>query len=70
MIGDGIQEFVNETERPALLEGELVEMVSSRLCKWNSAHLHVSRAFDLFLQCKMHYIFYIGVGTLDWMVYN
>ena len=37
---------------------------SSRPCKRTGAHLHVSRASDPFLQCKMHYIFYVGVGTL------
>ena len=36
---------------------------SSRLYKWTVAHLCVSRAADLFLICKKHYISYIGVGT-------
>ena len=39
---------------------------SSWPCKWTIAHLHVSRAFDPFLRGKMHYISYIGVGTLGW----
>jgi hypothetical protein len=39
---------------------------SSRLCKWTGVHLHVSRASNLFLQCQMHYISYIGFGMLGW----
>ena len=42
---------------------------SSRPCKWTGAHLYVSRASDLFVQCKMHYISYIGVVTPGWMIY-
>ena len=41
-----------------------------RYLKWIGAHLHVTRASYPFLQCKMHYIFYIGVGILCWKIYN
>ena len=75
MVGGGIREFVNGTDRPGKGADEIgcgwVPVgQSTRTCKWTGAHLHVSRAYNPFLQCKMHYISYIGVGTLGWTIYN
>ena len=43
---------------------------NSRPCKWTGAHLHISRASDRFLRCKLHYISYTEVSALIWMIYN
>ena len=51
------------THGPAILERQLVGFdVDGYKCKWTGAFLYVSIASDLFLQCKMHYISYTGVG--------
>ena len=41
---------------------------SSQLYKWTCAHSCVSWASHLFLQCKKHYILYIGFSASDWRI--
>ena len=58
VVGGGIWEFVNDMDGPGMGAGGIgcgwVPVgQSSQLCKWNGAHLHVQRASDPFLQCKM-----------------
>ena len=59
MVGGGIWEFGNDMDRKGadgIGCGWVPAGQSSRPCKWTGAHLHVLRASDPFLQCKMHYI--------------
>ena len=78
MFGGRIQKFVIDKDRPVFLGRKLVGLVvdgvlvskSSWPFKWNGAHLHILRASDPFVHCKMHYIFYTGVGTQSWMICN
>ena len=37
---------------------------------WTGTQSYVSRASDLFLQCKKHCILYSRVGTQAWMIYS
>ena len=67
----GIRQFVNDADEPTFLERELMWMGTGRSeFKWTDAHLQVLRTYDLFLQCKMHYISYIGVRTPGWRIHS
>ena len=57
MVGGGVWEFMNNVDGPAFLERELVGLGVDVYRASGTVPIHVSRASDLFPQCKKLYFF-------------